>query len=61
MKCVCVFPCDAEAEAQKRYRTADVSRRREAEASMVFLWPHAASSETPPRVKTTPLPTPAPL
>ena len=45
---MCVFPFDAEAEAQKRYRAADVSRRREAEASMVFLWPHAASPETPP-------------
>lgn len=59
---MCVFPFDAEAEAQKRYRTADVSRRREAEASMVFLWPHAASPETaPPQGEDHPLPTPGPL
>ena len=53
----CVFPFDAEAEAQKRYRTADVSRRREAETSVVFLWPHAASPETPLGSRTPPAPT----
>lgn len=45
--CVCVCPFDAEEEAQKRYRIADVTMKREAEEPMVFLWPHAASLETP--------------
>lgn len=58
----CVFPVDAEAEAQKRYRTADVSRRREAEASMVFLCLMLPPQRPPPAPGWRhSLPTPGPL
>lgn len=44
--CVCVLMIDAETDTQKSYRIAGVTRKWEAEKSMVFLWLHSASLET---------------
>lgn len=48
--CVCAHLTDAETEAPKSSRTADVTRKEEAEKSMVFLWPHVPP-QRPPTVK----------